>query len=172
MCDLVQLFAYGGVDVLHAVTVHVAPHGGVTVEVPVSVDVLQVDAVRARDDNGVLARVRAHLGERVPNEATVQVFETGLVVRGHIRLDRGLAKGRTGKTRNLHVLLWLRAPNNRRPHLVGSRRRGSAPMGPGAKAPGSSTGPDYPRVFGYCLLAPMLSRIFKGILQTIVYAGS
>jgi hypothetical protein len=28
------------------------------------------------------------------------------------------------------------------------------------------------RVLGYCLRAPMLSRIFMGILQTIVYAGS
>ena len=29
-----------------------------------------------------------------------------------------------------------------------------------------------PWLFGYCLLAPMLSRMSMGILQTIVYAGS
>ena len=77
--DLVQLPAYGGVDFPDTVAMDVAPHGRIAVEVPVTVDVLQVDAVPARDDNGVLACVRAHLGERVPDDAAVQVFEAGLV---------------------------------------------------------------------------------------------
>ena len=49
---------------------------------------------------------------------------------------------------------------------------GACKVGTRDAAPGSFAGPDSPGVFRYCLVAPMLSRISRGILPTIVYAGS
>ena len=92
MADLVELTADGIVDLGNAVTVEVAPHRGEPVKVSPSLDVLEINPVTIRDDERIFGTIVEHLGEGMPNEASVEVLEAGDFVGSQSRRAMGIRK--------------------------------------------------------------------------------
>jgi hypothetical protein len=79
--DLVELGLGGGVEDGVVMAVDVAPQRGGAVEVPVAIDVVEVDPLAALDHQRRLLAPSLLLGEGVPDELLVEVVEAGGV--GH-----------------------------------------------------------------------------------------
>lgn len=66
MRNFTELFFYGVVDLLFAVTVDIAPHGGNTIDVFFAINVLDKNTASFFNNQGRFFAVILHLGEGMP----------------------------------------------------------------------------------------------------------